>query len=78
MAAYERIAMDKMDIADALGTAYDDFDPALHPRPAFRRQSSSLGLTPSDKNVAFRATSPGEHESACRLERDPLQHLVDT
>jgi hypothetical protein len=66
MAAYERIAMDKMDIADALGTAYDDFDPALHPRPAFRRQSSSLGLTPSDKNVAFRATSPGEHESASK------------
>lgn len=59
MAAYERIATDKTDGADAIGTAYDDSDLVLHPRPAFRRQSSSLGLTPPDRNVAFRTTTPG-------------------
>lgn len=58
MASYERIVMDKIDVADALGTAYNDSESALHPRPAFRRQSSSVGLTPPYSAVAFRTTGP--------------------
>lgn len=51
--------MDKIDVADAMGTAYNDSESPLHPRPAFRRQSSSFGLTPPNSNLAFHTTSPG-------------------
>ena len=59
MAMYERIGLDTIDVADVPGNSYNGADSVLHPRPAFRRQSSSFALTPADRNVAFRTPSPG-------------------
>ena len=59
MAPYERIALDTVDVAEVAGNNYNDSDAVLHPRPAFRRQSSSLALSaPRERNVAFRTPSP--------------------
>ena len=59
MASYEQIALDRYDVAEGSSNAYNEPDFVLHPRPAFRRQSSSLGLTTPDRIVAFRTPSPG-------------------
>ena len=57
MASYERITLDAVDFADGPAT-YNDPDSVLHPRPAFRRQSSSSALPPGNRNISFRTPSP--------------------
>jgi hypothetical protein len=59
MASYERITLDTTDVADVPGNGYNNAESVPHPRPAFRRQSSSFALAPADRNVAFRTPSPG-------------------
>ena len=59
MASYEQIPLDRYDVAEGSSNAYNEPDSVLHPRPAYRRQSSSLGLTTPDRNVAFRTPNTG-------------------
>lgn len=59
MASYERVTLDTADVTDVPGYNHNDADSVLHPRAAFRRQSSSFALAPADRNVAFRTPSPG-------------------
>jgi hypothetical protein len=58
MASYGRIEVDGADVTDISGNADNDADFVLHPRPAFRRQSSSFGLIPPEKSAAFRPANP--------------------